>query len=122
MRTEVASRMALLAAVIGVVTFRAATAEACDCDFPRSPAETLAQATAVFEGYVVSVQPDPQRHGRAIWFQVLRAWKGAHADMLLVVGTGQDGGDCGVDTPVGTTWLVYGFEFEGQLFLGLCSR
>lgn len=116
------AKLGVLTAIAGVLALRAAPAQACSCALPGSPTDALAQATAVFEGHVLSIRDDATTRTRFVDFQILRAWKGVHADTVVAIATGDNGSSCGIAMPVGSTWLVYANAFEGQLGTGLCSR
>jgi hypothetical protein len=75
---------------------------------------------AVFEGYVLDAAPDAGGGALVIHYQVLRAWKGVHADTVVPVTTGTSDSDCGIPAALHTAYLVYAGMFEGQLTAGSC--
>jgi hypothetical protein len=112
--------------VVGVLValngMAASRARACSCSAPPAPMDALASATAVFEGYVLDVSVDSQGLRRTVRFQVLRAWKGVHADTIVQVVTGTQSSLCGVDVAAHTSVLVYAAGSADALTMALCSR
>jgi MYXO-CTERM domain-containing protein len=115
---KVRSLVAIVAFTFAALACRAT--EACSCDQPPPPAERAAAVAAVFEGYVLDTTLDSQGTTRTVHYQVLRAWKGVHADTVVMVTTGSDGASCGIDAEVHTSYLIYATLFEGRLTAGLC--
>jgi hypothetical protein len=103
-----------------LATLGARATEACSCAEPPPPAERAAAVDAVFEGYVLDTALDSQGATRTVHYQVLRAWKGVHADAVVMVTTGSTGASCGIDAEVHASYLIYATLFEGQLTAGLC--
>jgi hypothetical protein len=95
-------------------------AQACSCAAPPPPLERVAAMAAVFEGYVLDTALAPGGGALVIHYQVLRAWKGVHADTVVTVTTGTDGGACGIPAELHTAYLVYAGMFQGELTAGLC--
>ncbi len=75
---------------------------------------------AVFEGYVLDTAITPGGGALVIHYQVLRAWKGVHADTVVTVTTGTSDSDCGIPAELHTAYLVYAGMFQGQLTAGSC--
>ena len=103
---------------LGLWAAGARRANACSCATPPPPADRLAAVAAVFEGYVLDAKPDGVQV--TIHYQVLRAWKGVHADSVVTVMTASDGGACGVEVAAHTKYLVYATELDGRLNEALC--
>jgi hypothetical protein len=119
MRARMNRRLfAFLAFVVAALCARAANA--CSCDQPPPPPERAAAVSAVFEGYVLDTTLDAQHVQLVVRYQVLRAWKGVHADTVVTVTTGSNGAACGIDATLHTSYLIYANEFQGQLLAELC--
>jgi len=99
-----------------------ASAQACKC-LPLSPLEAFAQATAVFEGRVLSVSEviaEPAPH-RDITLEAVRAWKGVEGERVTVR-TPSDSAACGVELAVGASYFVYASPSDGTLSVSACGR
>lgn len=106
---------------LGLTGLDAARAHACSCVPPSPPLERLAAVDAVFEGYVLDAAPDPRGVTQLlIHYQVLRAWKGVHADTVVTVTTGMYDANCGIGAALHTAYLVYATTAEGQLTADAC--
>lgn len=123
--------LCLLAALVGLLPLRAWS---CQCYMPRSPAEAVRGATAVFHGRVLSAtQGPPYISPRLVRLQVLRAWKGP-VEPEITLHTGWGDGDCGFEFKEGAEYLVYGYPSDWnpsngpssdgstQLMAHICSR
>ena len=103
----------------------AAPALACKC-MPQSPADSLAQAVAVFEAKVVELRdPGPEKTGpaaqRAVKLAVVRAWKGVESEAVDVL-TPSEGAACGYTFVQGASYLVYASADSDGLHVLSCSR
>lgn len=105
---------------LGLTGLGAARAHACECSAPPPPLERVAAMAAVFEGYVLDAALDTGGGALVIHYQVLRAWKGVHADTVVTVTTGTSDASCGIPAEFHTAYLVYAGTFEGQLTAGSC--
>ncbi|MBI2572815.1 hypothetical protein HYV86_03070 [Candidatus Woesearchaeota archaeon] len=100
---------------------------ACSCIQPGSPQESLDQATAVFVGKVIEIQPpilplsstDPIK----VTFEVSQVWKG-DITQTTIVKTAQDSASCGYLFELGQEYIVYTYDYnqDGDLATGLCTR
>jgi hypothetical protein len=86
---------------------------------PAPPAESRDRAAAVFEGEVTSSSVSGD--GVLATMRVIRGWKGVSSP-AVTISTSTNSAACGIDLAVGTRWLIYAEEHEGQLHAGLCSR
>lgn len=107
--------------VIAVLTSR--EADACSCQAPGPPCETMFSAT-VFVGKVISSKPTQPTGGtNTTTFEVVET---LHAETPLgktVDLTHQTNGNfCGIVFDVGKTYVVYAGGANGQLSVGACSR
>jgi hypothetical protein len=119
-------RITLVAAAALAVAFFSAPGPAAACDFPAypPPQEALEEATAVFSGEVVSIDPvddDPGEQYIAATFAVDRAWKGVESSPVIVE-THQDEGVCGFPFEVGETYIVYAHSNGSPLTTALYHR
>jgi hypothetical protein len=106
--------LAVIACAV-IIAGLGAGAFAFECFEPDPPRS----ADAVFEGYVIDVQSASGT--RIIRYQVLRAWKGVHADTIVIVRTPSDflrGG--GVLPPPHSSGMVYADKGLDQLFTDTC--
>ncbi|MDB4979715.1 MAG: hypothetical protein JWM82_467 [Myxococcales bacterium] len=119
---QIGPRKALLTVVVAVslVSFGGTRARACECAAPPPPLERVAAMAAVFEGYVLDTALAPGGGARVIHYQVLRDWKGVHADTVVTVTTATDGAACGIAAELHTAYLVYSGMFEGELTTDSC--
>jgi MYXO-CTERM domain-containing protein len=95
-------------------------ARACSC--LEQPFETArAGAAAIFEGRAASVTPGED--GRlVVTFDVVQTWRAAGHEHVEVVTAGNSAA-CGYPFEIGTSYLVYASEAEGDRYVvSLCSR
>jgi len=88
---------------------------------PRSPADALDSASAVFQGRVIAIeQPDQLEINYAVRLVVETVWKGAALAEIVVMSRQHDA-ICGYPFVLGQDYLVYAAEEREQLAVGLCS-
>ena len=105
-------------ATLAVASLAPSMGAACSC--MRVPPETaLAEHDAVFEGRVVSVEPEGDR--LRVRFEVVQQWKGVTTE-TVELRTANNSAACGVAFEADTSWLVYADAEEGGYVTGLCSR
>ena len=102
-----------------------APALACECA-ALSPADAYKQADAVFEGRVLELRSSPpgawgQAAQRSVLLQVVRAWKGIHAEQVEITMAAQDAA-CSHDLAASQSYFVYAVEQAGHLSVGSCGR
>ena len=102
-------------------------AHACKCMFP--PVEAAREdATAVFEGRVLSIEDvpttgEPSMGEKVITLAVVRSWKGLERDERISVYTNAQSAACGYTFAKDTSYLVYARSAEDQkLHVSSCSR
>jgi hypothetical protein len=118
-------RIALVASMV-LAALLATTSPAVACDFeePPPPQEALTEATAVFAGEVVAVEPvddDPGGQYIAVTVEVERAWKGVELSPV-VVETHHDEATCGFPFEVGESYIVYAYSEGTPLTTALYHR
>lgn len=104
--------------VMALWTFSPVPASACSC-MTQSIEDARASATAIFEGRVVSITPEPGT--LVVTFAVTQAWGGVEHEQL-VLRTAESSVSCGYEFAVGRTYLVYAGGEHGALTASLCSR
>ena len=102
------------------------SAFACSCIMPGTVAEEVERADAVFKGTVIAVDNSDYRAyvfpDVVVTFTVQEYWKGDVLD-IVVIHTGQGGGDCGFSFEEGKSYLVYAYtDDNGDLHANICSR
>lgn len=106
------------------------TGRACSCASPPDPIVALLQCDAVFEGEVLSIEPEDTAREEGVvstmdWllvrFRVLRAWRGVETEALTIV-THRGGASCGFSFLEGERYLVYARRSRGRLATDLCMR
>ncbi|HSH04534.1 MAG TPA: hypothetical protein VLL52_18635 [Anaerolineae bacterium] len=100
------------------------TAWACSCVEGETVTDAVNRAHLVFAGEVTDEQTLSTLFSStdtAYAFNVQEVWKG-EASRNLVIQTAKDSAACGYNFNVGNTYLVYAYEYEGQLQTNLCSR
>lgn len=109
--------LALAAALLG-----AAAAQACSCLLSPSPEVARQGAATVFEGRLLSDEPQGPRE-RSMTFQVSAVWKG-EVPARFALRTPLLGAACGLEgVDVGETWILYTHRSaDGVDRIGLCNR
>jgi len=133
-RWQISTLLLGLLVGLGGIFVAPARCLACTCAMPSDPATAREQATAVFQGRVIAINPEVTAAGyryQRVAFQVDTNWKGSVARETIVY-TGSGGGDCGYPFQVGTGYLVYAFATHasgpsqdlpaGALATGSCNR
>lgn len=95
------------------------SAAACSCVAPPPPDKALTQATAVFVGKVVRVDPTAGESLTAT-FEVTKAWKGIEM-ATAQVSTNAHGTLCGYAFEVGKEYVVYA-DGKTELSTSACTR
>lgn len=96
-------------------------AEACSCVMPPPPKAALEAASAVFEGKIVKIDRNPDKHQVMATFAVTRWWKGGETAQTRVA-TIDAGSMCGLSFADAEQWLVYADGPADGLSAGMCSR
>jgi len=110
----------------------------CEIDPPNKAiealvSEELAQADAVFQGTVTSIEkfplevmpktlPGKRFDQYRVTFKVRKSWKSVKQN-VFILWTGLGHGDCGFDFRIGESYLVYEFQVEGTYAqANICTR
>lgn len=106
------------------------TIHACTCVGPLSPAYELEHSDAVFRGEVISKSGARTLCGSsgefsapnlAVKFKVNTVWKGEINETTFIA-TNYHEAACGYPFRIGEEYIVYANEWNGILWVGLCSR
>ena len=91
--------------------------ERCRCPKEAPPSTAFDKATTVFTGKVTEIvrRADTQ----VVWFEIDWLWKGI---IEIEKGVNTPTHDCGWDFQLGSSYLVYAYEHEGQLLTDICTR
>jgi hypothetical protein len=121
------TRVLVLVMLLATIIMRPGPAFACSCMVPGPPEEALEQAAVVFAGRLVDTQRS-QAGGvvntadlNAYRFEVSRVWKG-DVTSTFTIGSAMSSASCGYEFVIGEEYIVYGFEQEGIVQTGLCTR
>ncbi|MEK7324929.1 MAG: hypothetical protein AAB217_06690, partial [Chloroflexota bacterium] len=110
-------------------------ASACSCIPPDPPPVAFTNAHAVFVGSVTAIN-DPAWLARtfpflpivyssadpvAVNFQVSDSWKGV-TTTTVVIRTAVSGASCGYTFNVGRQYVVYAYQYSGELETNICTR
>lgn len=96
-------------------------AYACSCVRPEPVNESVAQATAVFAGRVIDIEPVDNRRIE-VDFDVETVWKGATTSTISIY-TAPNSAMCGYSFEEGRSYLVYAHQRQGTLLqVSQCSR
>jgi hypothetical protein len=104
----------LLAAT--VITFPTVS-YACKCDWPPSVEQELKRSKAVFSGKVIDI--NNEKNNRKILFEVDEAWKGVSETQIILT---DEHSSCSLNFFEGESYLVYAYEFQGDLTTNICDR
>ncbi|AKF03345.1 MYXO-CTERM sorting domain-containing protein [Sandaracinus amylolyticus] len=112
-RLSIAALIASACALLGVPR-----AHACSC--VETPFEQLAaEADAIFEGRVASIEPAGEMHVR-VRLDVVQTWREANAEHVEVR-TASQSAACGVHFEVGRSYLVLAERADGEWTASLCG-
>ncbi len=95
-------------------------AYACSCARPDPVHESVAQATAVFAGRVINIEPIDHRRIE-VDFDVETVWKGAATSTIRIY-TAPNSAMCGYLFEEGRSYLVYAHQRQETLQVSQCSR
>ena len=99
-------------------------ADACSCLPPPPAMDSLEQASAVFAGKVVKVNPTPSQTNVEpiqVTFEISKVWKG-ELNKTTIVRTAANSAMCGNYFEIGEKYLVYAYSDGEELMTNLCSR
>ena len=125
------SRLTVQAVLVSLslLILPAREARACSCQYITDAIAGSDLSVAVFSGRVVALElvPTSNPHFRPenedllVHFEVADIWKG-RPDPRTTVRTARALGACGYDFQIGSQYLVYAVQSNGELFTSICSR
>lgn len=110
------------------------TASACTCAPPTSVQEAVEGAEAVFVGKVIQISErseqlkdseDVSRYKmltKEVLFEVGPSWKGASEEDIVIYSALGESFSCGINFKEGRRYLVYAYDYEGELHTSWCTR
>jgi hypothetical protein len=120
------SSLLLAPALLGISLLCSTPAYACKCMFP--PVETAREdATAVFEGRVLTIEPSASANEvneeRQVTLTIVRTWKGLDKEEHVTVYTNGSSAACGYTFAKDVSYLIYARSSDDQkLHVSSCSR
>ena len=96
-------------------------AMACNCFVPDDPAAAAARSAAVFSGEAIAMKTVKQGGERsiAVLIEVDTAWKGMDQSQAIVY---TDLSSCQFEFQMGSSYLLYAYENQGDLRVINCGR
>jgi MYXO-CTERM domain-containing protein len=119
-------RVHFLLTLVSVLFGLESTAFACKCA-PHSVAQALAEASAVFEGRVVSIEDfsegtEPVVAKKRITLSIVRVWKDLEDVETVTVTTNAESAACGFYFERDKSYLVYANRTDAALTVHSCTR
>ena len=138
-RPAIVHALILYSTVCAGVGVHATEALAYQCREPRTFAEEIAQATAIFTGTVMSIEEHTSESGRfvdgqpihyTVKINVTKSWRGTPEGVATVTMPYLGGGEysCGIEVKPGQAYLIYAYGQDGLTAsistrgVGPCSR
>lgn len=90
---------------------------ACKCEEPPSVEQELEKSKAVFSGKVIDIKN--VKNNRKILFEVEDTWKGVSETQTILA---DELSSCSLDFIEGESYLIYAYEFQGDLTTNICDR
>jgi hypothetical protein len=119
--------------IFSLIFIAPTSAYACTCAPPPSPHEAVEGAEAVFIGKVIQIsewsKPTEdsedvsgfKRLTKEVLFEVGLSWKGASEEDIVIYSALNES-SCGTRFKEGRRYLVYAYEYEGELHTNKCFR
>lgn len=108
--------LAVILLAAGLTTFPTAS-HACKCVEEKSVEKELESSKAVFSGKVIEIKHE--NNNRKILFEVEETWKGISQTEIILE---DEWSSCSIDFFEGDSYLVYAYEFGGELTTNICDR
>lgn len=93
------------------------TSYACKCVEPQSVEKELESSKAVFSGKIVDI--NNEKNNRKLLFEVRESWKGISQTQVILT---DELSSCSLDFLEGESYLVYAYDFQGDLTTNICDR
>lgn len=100
-----------------VITAFPSVSHACKCEEPPSVKQELEKSKAVFSGKVIDIKDE--KNNRKILFDVEETWKGVKDTQIILL---DEISSCSLDFHEGATYLVFAYDFQGDLTTNICDR
>jgi hypothetical protein len=94
---------------------------ACSCIRSEFSKKDVDNASYILKGEVLEVHLDKERRQKVIKFRVDRKFKG-ETDNIVEVRTASNGAACGLYVLKDDKWLLFVYENEGKMSVGLCAK
>jgi hypothetical protein len=107
----------LLIILFSAMTSFPSVSYACKCAGPPSIEKELERSNAVFSGKVIDI--DNNRNNQKILFEVEEAWKGVSKTQIILT---DEQSSCSLNFSEGKSYLVYAYDFQGDLTTNICDR
>ncbi|WLR57489.1 hypothetical protein LC048_11900 [Mesobacillus subterraneus] len=108
--------LAVILLAAGLTTFPTSS-HACKCVKEKSVEKELESSKAVFSGKVIDIKN--KNNKRKILFEVEDTWKDVSQTEIILE---DEWSSCSIDFFKGESYLVYAYEFQGQLTTNICDR
>jgi hypothetical protein len=100
-----------------VITAYPSVSHACKCEEPPSVEQELERSKAVFSGKIIDIKDE--KNNRKILFDVEETWKGVTETQIILL---DEISSCSLDFFKGASYLVYAYDFQGDLTTNICDR
>ena len=93
----------------------------CSCMEPPPPEEAYAEADVVFSGQVTNIAMDGSNYYLEVSIGTIDVWKGEILDEIIIL-TETSSDACGYNFQVNNEYLVYGYNYGGDIYTNICTR
>jgi hypothetical protein len=100
-----------------VLTTSPTVSHACKCVEPQTVKKELESSEAVFSGKIIDIRTE--KNNRNIIFEVEETWKGVSQTQIILK---DEWSSCSLDFFEGESYLVYAYDFQGELITNICDR
>ncbi|MBT2682820.1 hypothetical protein J7E42_04240 [Bacillus sp. ISL-37] len=100
-----------------VLTTFPTVSHACKCVEPQSVEREVESSKAVFSGKIIDIRTE--KNNRNILFEVEETWKGVSQTEIILK---DEWSSCSLDFVEGESYLVYAYDFQGELTTNICDR
>jgi hypothetical protein len=100
-----------------VITAYPSVSHACKCEEPPSVEQELERSKAVFSGKIIDIKDE--KNIRKILFDVEETWKGVKDTQIILL---DEISSCSLDFFEGASYLVFAYDFQGDLTTNICDR
>ena len=93
----------------------------CSCLEPLPPGEAYEEADAVFSGQMTNIVMDGSNYYLEVSIVTIDVWKGEILDEIIIL-TETSSDACGYNFQVNNEYLVYGYNYGGDIYTNICTR